>query len=99
MKTLDKDLAALQLNQVIEIITDMSNDDTIAIYNDYASHNGYEMIFDNDEHTINDLFLSPYDAIRQTNNKDYKDHDSYFTFNGYGHAVSFDYRLSDNSPI
>lgn len=99
MKTLNTDLATLQLNQVIEIITDMNNDDTIAIYNDYASHNGYDMIFDNDEHTINDLFLTPYDAIRQTNNKDYRDHENYFTFNGYGHAISFDYRLSENSPI
>lgn len=99
MTTLNKDLAAVQLSQVIEVITDMDNDDTISIYNDYANCNGYELIFNNDEYTINDLFSSPYDAIRQTNNKDYKDHENYFTFNGYGHAVSFDYRLSDNSPI
>ena len=99
MTTLNKDLAAVQLSQVIEVITDMDNDDTISIYNDYADSNGYELIFNNDEHTINDLFSSPYDAIRQTNNKDYNDNDEYFTFNGYGHAVSFDYRLSDNSPI
>lgn len=106
MKTLNKDLAAVQttlesvqLSQVIEAITDTSIEDTIMIYNDYASHNGYEQVFSNDEHTINDLFLTPYDAIRQTNNKDYKDYDSFFTFNGYGHAVSFDYRLSENSPI
>lgn len=99
MKTLNKDLAAVQLSQVIEIITDMSIEDTIAIYNDYAYDNGYELIFNNEESIINDLFLTPYDAIRQTNNKDYKDHEDYFTFNGYGHAVSFDYRLSENSPI
>lgn len=99
MTTLNKDLADLQLSQVIEVITDMDNDDTISIYNDYANCNGYELIFNNDEYTINDLFSSPYDAIRQTNNKDYKDHENYFTFNGYGHAISFDYRLSDNSPI
>ena len=99
MKTLNKELVAIQLNQVIEVITDMDNDDTISIYNDYANCNGYELIFNNDEHTINDLFLTPYDAIIQTNNKDYNDNENYFTFNGYGHAVSFDYRLSDNSPI
>ena len=98
MKTLNT-LAAIQLNQVIEIITDMDVEDTVALYNDYANNNGYEQIFNNDEQTINDLFLTPYDAIRQTNNKDYKDHEDYFTFNGYGHAVSFDYRLSENSPI
>lgn len=99
MKTLNTELEVIQLSQVIEIITDMDNEDTITLYNDYANHNGYEQVFDNDEQTINDLFLTPYDAIRQTNNKDYKDHENYFTFNGYGHAVSFDYRLSENSPI
>lgn len=99
MNTLNKDLAAVQLSQVIEQLKDLDNDDTIAIYNDYANENGYELIFDNDEQTLNDTFLTPYDAIRQTNNKDYKDHENYFTFNGYGHAVSFDYRLSENSPI
>lgn len=99
MTTLNKDLSAVQLYQVIEVITDMDNDDTISLYNDYADSNGYELIFNNDEYTINDLFSSSYDAIRQTNNKDYKDYESYFTFNGYGHAISFDYRLSDNSPI
>lgn len=99
MKNTNNTLAATQLSQVINAITDMDNDDTIAIYNEYASNNGYELIFDNDEQTLNDTFLTPYDAIRQTNNKDYNDNDDYFTFNGYGHAVSFDYRLSDNSPI
>lgn len=99
MKNTNNTLAAVQLNQVIEQLTDLDNDDTIAIYNDYANYNGYEQVFNNDEQTINDLFLTPYDAIRQTNNKDYKDHENYFTFNGYGHAVSFDYRLSENSPI
>lgn len=99
MKTLNTELEVIQLSQVIEKITDMDVEDTITLYNEYANYNGYEQIFNNDEQTINDLFLTPYDAIRQTNNKDYKDHEDYFTFNGYGHAVSFDYRLSENSPI
>lgn len=99
MKTLSTELEVIQLSQVIEKITDMDVEDTITLYNEYANYNGYEQIFNNDEQTINDLFLTPYDAIRQTNNKDYKDHEDYFTFNGYGHAVSFDYRLSENSPI
>lgn len=99
MKTLNTELEVIQLSQVIEKIADMDNEDTITLYNEYANQNGYEQIFNNDEQTINDLFLTPYDAIRQTNNKGYKDHEDYFTFNGYGHAVSFDYRLSENSPI
>lgn len=92
-------LASNQLSQVIEQISEMSNDDTISLYNDMADSNGYDRIYDNDEYTLNELFMTPYDAIRQTNNKDYNDNDNYFTFNGYGHAISFDYRLQDNSPI
>lgn len=99
MKNTNNTLAATPLSQVIEVITDMDNDDTISLYNEYADSNGYELIFNNDEQTINDLFSSPYDAIRQTNNKDYNDNDEYFTFNGYGHAVSFDYVSDDNCPI
>lgn len=95
MNALNKTL----LSQVINVIADMGIDETIALYNDYASNNGYEIIYNNDEYTLNELFSSPYDAIKQTNNKDYKDSDNYFTFNGYGHAISFDYRLSENSPI
>lgn len=92
-------LAQVQLSQVISSISDMDNDTTISLYNDMADSNGYERIYDNDEYTLNELFMTPYDAIRQTNNKDYNDNDNYFTFNGYGHAISFDYRLQDNSPI
>lgn len=92
-------ISQVQLKQVIEQISDMSNDDTISLYNDMADSNGYDRIYDNDEYTLNELFITPYDAIRQTNNKDYNDNDDYFTFNGYGHAISFDYRLQDNSPI
>lgn len=99
MKNNTATLAQVQLQQVIEQISDMSNDDTISLYNDMADSDGYDRIYDNDEYTLNELFMTPYDAIRQTNNKDYNDNDGYFTFNGYGHAISFDYRLCDNSPI
>ena len=87
------------LSQVINAITDMDCNSTILLWNEYANNSGYETIYDNDEYTLNEIFSTPYDAIRQTNNKDYNDNDAYFIFNGYGHAVSFDYRLSDNSPI
>ena len=92
-------LAKVQLNQVIEQLNELNNDDTIDIYNKYADAMSYERIYDNDEMTLNEVFSTPYDAIKQTNNFLYKDHENYFTFNGYGHAISFDYRLCDNSPI
>lgn len=94
-------LAAIQLSQVIEKLEQLLFCDLVMTYNDYAEANHYERIFDNDEENLNNIFLTPYDAIMQTNHKDYNENDDYFVVNGYGHAVSFSYQLvqDDNSPI
>ena len=94
-------LAAIQLSQVIEQLEQLLFCDLVMTYNDYAEVNHYERIFDNDEDNLNNIFLTPYDVIMQTNHKDYNENDDYFVFNGYGHAVSFSYQLvqDDNCPI
>ena len=94
-------LAKVQLQQVIEQLEQILFCDLVMTYNDFAEVNHYERIFDNDEESLNNIFLTPYDAIMQTNHKDYNENDDYFVFNGYGHAVSFSYQLvqDDNCPI
>lgn len=94
-------LAQAQLSQVIEQLEQLLFCDLVMTYNGFAEVNHYERIFDNDEESLNNIFLTPYDAIMQTNHKDYNENDDYFVFNGYGHAVSFSYQLvqDDNSPI
>lgn len=87
------------LNQVIEQLKETDFDDLIVIHNNYADENSYENIYHNDEMTINDIFTSPYDAIRKTNNDGYNDNDNYFTFNGYGYMSSFSSLSHDNCPI
>ena len=101
MNTLNKDLAAVQLAQVIEQLEDLLFCDLVMTYNDYASYNGYEMIYDNDEQTINEIYTNAYDAVRVTNHKGYNDNDDYFTYGGYGLMSSFSYQLiqDDNCPI
>ena len=101
MKTLNKDLAAIQLNQVIEQLEGLLFCDLVMTYNDYASHNGYDMIYDNDENTINEMYTKAYDAVRVTNHKGCNDNDDYFTYDGYGLMSSFSYQLTqdDNCPI
>ena len=101
MNTLNKDLAAVQLAQVIEQLEDLLFRDLVMTYNDYASYNGYEMIYDNDEQTINEIYTNAYDAVRVTNHKGYNDNDDYFTYGGYGLMSSFSYQLiqDDNCPI
>ena len=101
MKTLDADLAVVQLGQVIEQLEDLLFCDLVMTYNDYASHNGYELIHDNDEENINTLFNTPYEAAQAVAYGKYNPNDDYVTLDGYSNAVSFSYQLTqdDNSPI
>lgn len=101
MTTLNKDLAAIQLNQVIEQLEDLLFCDLVMTYNDYASHNGYELIHDNDEENVNTLFDTPYDAAQAVVYGKYNPSDDYVTLDGYSNAISFSYHpiQDDNCPI
>lgn len=101
MKTLNKDLAALQLSQVIEQLEDLLFCDLVMTYNDYASHNGYELIHDNDEENVNTLFNTPYEAAQAVVYGKYNPNDDYVTLDGYANAVSFSYHpiQDSNCPI
>ena len=103
MKNTDNTLAAIQLTQVQlqEVIEQLKQDDSILmqVYSEYSAENGYNSVYDNDEHTINDLYSDPYDALRATFYGDYNPAHAYFTLNGYGNLQSFEYLDSDNSPI
>lgn len=101
MKTTNKDLAALQLNQVIEQLEQLLFCDLVMTYNDYASANHYELIHDNDEENINTLFETPYETAQAVVYGKYNPSDDYVTLDGYSNAVSFSYQLiqDDNCPI
>ena len=101
MTTLNKDLAAVQLNQAIEQLEDLLFCDLVMTYNDYASANHYELIHNNDEENINTLFDTPYDAARAVVYGKYNPSDDYVMLDGYSNAVSFSYHpiQDDNCPI
>ena len=99
MKTLNKDLAAIQLSQVIEQLNRLSTDELVNLYIEYASDNGYENIYNLDESTINELYNSPWQALYDSNHKDFNDRDYFFTYNGNGHMVSFSNEDDSNCPI
>lgn len=87
-------------SQVIEQLENKLFCDLVMDYNDMADAYNYEMIYNNDEQTLNDYFTNPYDAIRQTNHEGYNDNDDYFIVNGYGHLNSFSYSLdASGCPI
>lgn len=91
-------LAAIQLSQVIK---QLKQDDSTLLqaYSEYAADNNYDSVFDNDYESINMMCTDSYDAIRSAFYGDYNPSHAYFTFNGYGNLQSFEYLISDNSPI
>lgn len=101
MKNINVTLAALQLNQVIEQLTDLADYELIAIHNDYckANNDSYSHIIDNDNAAIDSMFDSPSEAIRAAIFGDYNSAHNYFILDGYANLVSFNYASDDNSPI
>ena len=99
MKNTNKDLAAIKLNQVIEQLEGYDTEVMVNIYNQYADAMRYERINDNDEHTINDLYSSPYDALLAASYGDYNPNHDYFVYDGYNNLSSFNFADDDNSPI
>ena len=92
-------LAQLQLSQVIEQLNNLPTDELVNLYIEYASDNSYETIYNLDENTINELYSSPWQALYDSNHKDFNDRDYFFTYNGNGHMVSFSNEDDDNCPI
>ena len=91
-------LAQLYLSQVIE---QLKQDDSTLLqaYSEYASNNGYDSVYDNDDESINMMFADSHEALRAAFYGDYNHSHAYFTFNGYGNLQSFEYLDSENSPI
>ena len=101
MTTLNKDLSAIQLSQVIEQLNNLADYDIIAIHNEYceANNDSYSHITDNDDEAIDSMFNTPSEAIRAASFGDYNHSHDYFILNGYGNLVSFNYVSDDNCPI
>ena len=97
MTTLNKDLAAVQLSQVIEQLKEMSDSSLQVCHNNYCSSLGYEdEIYDNDEYNINEHFNTPFDALLALEH--YNLSDDYFYFHN-GNLISFNYLSSEDNPI
>ena len=93
--------ATLPQVQISQVIEQLKQDDSTLLqaYSEYASNNGYDSVYDNDDDSINMMFTDSHDALRAAFYGDYNPSHAYFTFNGYGNLQSFEYLISDNSPI
>lgn len=97
MTTLNKELVAIQLNQAIEQLKEMSDSDLQVCHNNYCIELCYEdEIYDNDEYNINEHFNTPFDALLAL--KHYNLSDDYFYFHN-GNLISFNYLTGEDSPI
>ena len=78
-------------DKVKEIIEDMDRGDLVSLYNDYASENNYEEIYDMNE--FDDILADdvPSEVARKCFYGDFNPSHDYFKFNGYANLESTDY--------
>ena len=88
-------------NSVIDYLRSVDLDDLVDVWNVYCSEvdNFDEEIYPNDDATLDEMFPSAYKFARSAKYGDYDFRHDYFTFNGYGNIVSFNYLDDDNCPI
>lgn len=85
------------LAQTIKQLKALSDSSLQICHNNYCSDLSYEdIIYDNDEYTVNEQFDTPFDVLR--NIQHYNLSDDYFYFHN-GNLVSFNYLTGDDSPI
>jgi hypothetical protein len=66
---------------------DINGEELRDMVNNVNSENGYleqYQVYDFDENTINDVFSSPFEALRSATFGEVSFNDEYFRFNGYG---------------
>ena len=97
MNISNKDLAALQISQVIEQLKEMSDSSLQACHNDYCNSLGYEdEISNNDKYNIDEHFSTPFEVLLSIQH--YNLSDDYFYFHN-GNLISFNYLTGEDSPI
>ena len=92
----DEKLKEMLINQMYE----MDEEDVLYIWNDYAYDcRPDDVISENEEDVLNDLFRRPSDAIRAIYFGNYNFNDPWFYFNGYGNIQSVYSLIRDKNSI
>lgn len=92
----DEKLKEMLINQMYE----MDEDDVMYIWNDYAYDcRPDDVIYENNEDVLNELFSRPSDAISAIYFGDYTFNDPYFYFNGYANIQSVYSLIRDKNSI
>ena len=88
------------IEKIKEAITDLTNDEMVALWNDYCEANNYydDYIEYND---IDELLygLKPSEVLNRIDKDKYDQDDKYCSIGGWGEYVSFDYVDDNGSPF
>lgn len=92
----DEKLKEMLINQMYE----MDEDEIMYLWNDYAYDcRPDDVIYENNEDVLNELFSRPSDAIHAIYFGDYTFNDPYFYFNGYANIQSVYSLIRDKNSI
>lgn len=92
----DEKLKEMLINQMYE----MDEDEIMYLWNDYAYDcRPDDVIYENNEDVLNELFSRPSDAIHAVYFGDYTFNDPYFYFNGYANIQSVYSLIRDKNSI
>lgn len=81
-------------SKVLEAVQAVASVNIVNLYNDYAIANNYELIYDNCDYILNELFSSPADAITHLH-KDYRTYHDYCMFDGCGYLASCNFPVEE----
>lgn len=79
--------------------TALTDESIIEYWNGYAEENGYEPIYGMDEFDTIMEGAKPWELARMVVYGDFACAEEYFSFDGYGNIVSFDFSNNPNSPV
>lgn len=88
------------LKAIVNLLEHMSTEDIIALWNTYCDvehHHHDDVIYENDEYTLNELFPTAWSFA--ATNSDYNIDDNYIAFDDYGYLNSFCDAEDINSPF
>lgn len=94
-------MTTLTQDQILDQLNNMDSDTLFSVWGEYVNECGdaSDMVFPNYEQELNMTFPTVAEAVRAVSCGDYNYSDDFFTFNGYGNVVSFNYADDDNSPV
>lgn len=93
-------MAITRFDKIKGILEGMDFDELIAVWNTYCDEvRNEENVYFMEE--FNEMFdgVKPWEIARSAFFGDFNPTHDYFTFNGYGNLVSFDYFTDNNCPI